>query len=107
MNKLTSRRSFLSRSAAAASASFFVNPLAASQATTGDRVRVAVIGINGRGLANLNDVVRTDLAEIVALCDVDETRSASVLRSHPRARFLTDYRRLFDQARDIDAVLVA
>src|SRR6476620_6566204 len=107
MSHFSSRRNFLRRSAAVASVSYFVNPLAASQTTTGDRVRLAVIGINGRGLANLNDAVRTGLADLVALCDVDETRSAPVLAAHPRARFHTDYRRMLDQERDVQAVLVA
>src|SRR3954468_20015268 len=107
MQNLTTRRAFLRRSAALASASFFVNPSARGQEAPGGRVRVAIIGVNARGHANLNDVVRTGLAEIVALCDVDETRSASVLRAHPRARFHTDYRRMLDQERDLQAVLVA
>src|ERR1700704_2212604 len=102
---MSSRRQFLKRSAALASASFFVNPTAATQA--GERVRVAVVGINGQGASNINQLVRTELAEIVALCDVDETRSAPILRAHPKARFHVDYRRMLERERDIQAVLGA
>src|SRR4051794_33076764 len=100
MTSLPTRRGFLRQSAALASAPFFVHPSARGQEAPGERVRVAIIGVNGRGHANLNDVARTGLAEIVALCDVDEARSAPVLREHPRARFHTDYRRMLEQERD-------
>lgn len=105
LNNLSSRRRFLSQSAALASTAFFVNPTPAAQA--GERVRVAIIGINGRGADNLRDVERTGLAEIVALCDVDETRSAPTLRRLSEARFHTDYRRMLERERDIHAVLIA
>jgi predicted dehydrogenase len=101
----SSRRRFLKQSAALASAAYFVNPARAAQA--GERVRVAIIGINNQGASNITQLVRTDLAEIVALCDIDETRSAPVLRAHPKARFHTDYRRMLERERDIQAVLIA
>jgi predicted dehydrogenase len=99
-----SRRTFLKQSAALASAAFFVNP---TPAQAGERVRVAIVGVNGQGGWNLGQVVQTGLADIVALCDVDETRSAPVRRAHPKARFHTDYRRMLEQERDVQAVLVA
>jgi predicted dehydrogenase len=105
LRQLLSRRVFLKRSAALTTASYFVNPGAAAQA--GERVRVAIIGINGQGGWNLGQVEQTGLAEIVALCDVDEARSAPVLRRLPKARFHTDYRRMLERERDVQAVLVA
>jgi predicted dehydrogenase len=103
-NRTPDRRTFLKQSAALAAGSFFVNP---TQAQATERLRVAVIGINGRGASNLSDMERTGLADVVALCDVDETRSAPILRSHPNARFHTDYRRMLERERDIQAVLIA
>ncbi len=52
-------------------------------------------------------LLSTRLCEVTALCDVDEVRSAPVLKAHPRARFFTDYRRMLDQQKDLQAVLVA
>ena len=69
-----------------------------------ERVRVAVVGVAGQGGWNLNEVVRTELATIVALCDVDQSRAAPVRQKFPQARFYDDYRRLVEQ-KDIQAVL--
>lgn len=105
-DRLQPRRTFLKQSAALAAAGVLVNP-GVSQ-NPNDRVRVAVIGINGQGAWNLGQLESTGLAEIVALCDVDETRSAPILRARPNARFYTDYRQLLERERDnIQAVLIA
>lgn len=100
------RRRFLKTSAALAATSVFVNPGSAAQ-PAGQRVRVAVVGVNGQGAYNWGQAVDTGLCEIVALCDVDAERSAPVIKRFPRARFVEDYRRLLDNPRDLDAVIVA
>src|SRR5438105_4623652 len=101
------RRQFLQTSAALAATSALTRP-GASQARVAplDRVRVAIVGVAGQGGWNLNEVVRTDLATIVALCDVDLERAAPVRQKFPEARFYDDYRRMLEQ-KDIQAVLVA
>lgn len=103
------RRRFLQTTAAAAGTSFFVNPGFAQEPKAGpnEKLRVAIIGVNGQGEWNLNGVAGTGLADIVALCDVDATRSANVVKRFPQARFYDDYRRLIDQHKELDAVLVA
>src|SRR5206468_4512185 len=60
----------------------------------------------GQGAWNTAEVVRTELATIVALCDVDQGRAAAARKKFPEARFYDDYRRLIEQ-KDIQAVLVA
>ncbi|MCI0682132.1 MAG: Gfo/Idh/MocA family oxidoreductase [Gemmataceae bacterium] len=100
------RRRFLQSSAALATMSYFVGAGAAAQPPR-QRVRVGVIGINGQGQYNWGEADKTGLAEIVALCDVDATRSAPVIKRFPKARFVEDYRRLLDQPRDLDAVIIA
>ena len=106
MSKRIQRRRFLQTSAALTATSFFVNPGPAGQPPR-QRVRLAVIGVNGQGQYNWSEAVNTGLAEIVALCDVDSERSAPVINRFPKARFVEDYRRLLDQPRDLDAVIVA
>ncbi len=46
-------------------------------------------------------------ANIVALCDVDDQRAAQVYRDFPDAKRYTDFRRLLDGEKNIDAVIVA
>jgi predicted dehydrogenase len=67
---------------------------------------VAVVGVDGRGGENINEMMNEGGAQIVALCDVDEKRAGKMRERFPKARFVVDYRRLLDQ-KDIDAVLVA
>jgi predicted dehydrogenase len=106
MARRISRRRFVQGSAALATAAYFVNPLAASQPPS-ERVRVAVIGVAAQGAWNLGQVVGTELAEIVALCDVDERRAATARKAHPKAAFFTDYRQMIEKQKGIQAVLIA
>jgi len=43
---------------------------------------------------------------IVALCDVDEAYAAKTFGTYPKAARYTDFRRMLDKQRDIDAVMV-
>ncbi len=69
-----------------------------------EKLNIAIIGIDGRGAANLAAVAPTE--NIVALCDVDEEKLARVGARFPQAHRETDYRRLFSRP-DIDAVMVS
>ena len=42
-------------------------------AAASDRLRVAVVGVNGRGMAHVRDFAKRNDAEVVAICDVDES----------------------------------
>jgi predicted dehydrogenase len=76
-------------------------------AEPGDKVNVAVIGAGGRGADNLRDLAATGSATIVALCDCDERQALASFKAYPDARRYSDWRRLFDQEKTIDAVLIA
>jgi predicted dehydrogenase len=69
-----------------------------------DRLRIAAVGVGGRGAANLSAVAGED---IVALVDVDERNLDRAARRFPKARRLTDFRRLYDRAGEFDAVVVS
>jgi predicted dehydrogenase len=68
---------------------------------------VAVVGAGGRGADNIRDLVATDLVDIVALCDCDERQAAESFKAHPDAKKYSDWRRLLDGEKDVEAVLVA
>jgi len=108
MTSRMQRRRFLQASAAAGTAGFFVNPLGAAevQPAANERIRVGIIGVAGKGGDNLNQIDKSGLAEIVALCDVDATRAAPVRQRFPNARFHEDYRRLIEQ-KDLQAVVIS
>jgi predicted dehydrogenase len=107
MTQRINRRRFLQGSAAGAAAAYFVNPSLAAQVPASERVRVAIVGVAGQGGWNLGQVVGTGMAEIVALCDVDNTRAGPARKAHPKANFYNDYRQMIDKQRDVQAVLVA
>lgn len=74
------------------------------QLAPNDKLNIAVIGAGGRGADNIEGV---QTENIVALCDVDQSRAASSLKRFPGARVHRDFRKMFDEQKDIDAVLVA
>jgi hypothetical protein len=73
---------------------------------SGPRLNVAVIGAGGRGHDNLVSL-RPTAARIVALCDCDERRAAFSFKSYPDAKRYSDWRKLLEAEKGIDAVLVA
>ncbi len=65
------------------------------------KLNIAVIGVGGRGGANLRGVKKEN---IVALCDIDEKRLAAAAKQYPKATTYRDWRKCLDQ-KDIDAVV--
>ena len=108
MNTHLSRRSFLTRTALASGFTLLAPHLRA--AGSNSELRVAVIGLRGRGSNLLNLVTKGSNARLVAICDVDP----SILREHAdklaknnlKVASYSDYRTLCE-AKDIDAVVIA
>lgn len=71
-----------------------------------DKLNIAVVGIGGVGITNIQAVFETE--NIVALCDVDWKYSKPVLNCFSRANKFKDFRVMFDEmSNEIDAVIVA
>ncbi|MGB2823788.1 MAG: Gfo/Idh/MocA family oxidoreductase, partial [Phycisphaerae bacterium] len=78
---------------------------AAANASPNGKLNVAVIGVAGRGGANLGGVSSQN---IVALCDVDANNLARAAKRFPGAATFADFRRMLDKLeRQIDAVVVS
>ena len=97
------RRTFLTRSATAASLAW-IAPATLRTQSPNDRLNIAIIGCGGRGGGNLQSVSSEN---IVALCDVNENAIRAAAEKHPQARTFTDFRRLYDHAAEFDAVVVS
>jgi predicted dehydrogenase len=69
-----------------------------------EKVNIAGIGVAGQGASDLGNF--TD-QNIVALCDVDWRHAAGTFKKFPNAKQYKDYRRMLDEQKDIDAVVVA
>ena len=71
-----------------------------------DKLNIAVIGLGGVGITNIQAVFETE--NIIALCDVDWKYSKPVLNCFSKAKKYKDFRRMFDEIeKEIDAVIVA
>ena len=99
----SSRRQFLAQSAVAAS-SLLAAPAIVRGTNLNEKLNLAIIGCGGRGAANLAGVAGEN---IVALCDVNDAAVAAAAQKHPNAKKFADFRDVYDQSRDFDAVVVS
>ncbi len=112
----STRRRFLRSGALAGSVLILPRGLRAQgRPPANERVRLALIGVGGRGKAALSALLDE---QIVAFCDVDHARgradiagdrkSKGMLERFPDARWFHDYRIMFERMADqIDAVVIS
>ena len=101
------RRQFL-RSTAFSAAAFMIVPgatLGLRGATSPNtKLNLAGIGIGGQGGHDLSQMQSENM---VALCDVDQNHAAHIFKKYPQAKRFTDYRRMLDEMKEIDGVVIA
>ncbi|MCH5372729.1 MAG: Gfo/Idh/MocA family oxidoreductase, partial [Planctomycetes bacterium] len=75
-----------------------------AQDSPNEKLNIAAIGVGGRGVADVSGVASENL---VALCDVDESRAGKMFERFPQARRYRDFRKMLDEVeKDIDAVVI-
>jgi predicted dehydrogenase len=76
-----------------------------------DTIRVAVIGVGNRGTLLLGNLVKIPGVQVVAICDLMEDRQAkaiaTVAAAGGKADGYSDFRKMLDERKDIDAVVIA
>ncbi len=108
MTQNLDRRLFLSGSAAGLGYFFTADALSAARAadTPSEKIRVAGIGIGGKGSGDIDQAGK--LGVVVALCDIDEKQLGSKAKTFPTAKHFFDYRKMLeDMGKEIDAVTVS
>ena len=103
MKTILNRRQFL------ASTTFSAGTIVAFPAilraqSPNEKLNIAIVGCGGRGGANLGGVSSEN---IVALCDVNEKNLDAAAKKHHKARKYIDYRKMYEQEKDFDAVVVS
>jgi predicted dehydrogenase len=101
------RRTFLQTSVAAASGiatGYFSSASAAPSSSPNEKLNVACVGVNGRGADNVKGVQGEN---IVALCDIDDRNLGRAAERFTKAAKFNDFRRMLDQQKDIQAVVVS
>ncbi len=101
-----SRRSFIKSSAIATGGVWLggsIDDLSARSAN--ERLNIACIGVGGRGSANVGGVSSEN---IIAMCDVDESKAGKRFQEFNKAGKFKDYRVMFDKlGKQIDAVVIS
>jgi len=69
-----------------------------------DKLNIATVGVAGMGASNTRQCANEN---IVALCDVDDERSARVYQTYPNAKTYRDFRVMLEKQKDIEGVIVA
>jgi len=101
-SKDISRRQFMG--GAAAAMAFTIVPSHVLAQPPSEKLNIAGVGVGGMGQ---NNVRACESENIVALCDVDQKYAAPVFKRYPKARKWTDFRKMLDEQKEIDAVVVA
>ena len=104
VSRRISRRRFLQSSALAAGATVLGAPALLRGQNLNDKLNIASVGCGGRGGGNLGSVGGEN---IVALCDVNEKALDNAAKKFPQAKRYADFRRLYDDAKSFDAVVVS
>ncbi|MEM9281942.1 MAG: Gfo/Idh/MocA family oxidoreductase, partial [Verrucomicrobiota bacterium] len=101
-NETTSRRSFVSKSAAAG-AGLLVLPSGTlfGDNRPGNKLNIALIGCWGRATAHFPMLEKEN---VVALCDVNSKAMDAAAEKFPKAKKYKDWRKCLDQ-KDLDAVV--
>ena len=107
MKRQLTRRQILRNSAMAGIGIWTLGSgVAARGFSPNNKLNLASIGIGGRGKANTYGMGK--LENMVALCDVDETRAGKAYEDFPKAKKFTDFRVLLDKMdKQIDAVIIS
>jgi predicted dehydrogenase len=100
------RRRFLKATAAAAVGIQLVprHVLGQGQTPPSEKLNIAGVGVGGQGGGVLKDLKSEN---IVALCDVDESKAAGTFNAFPQAARFKDYRIMLEKRKDLDAVMIA
>lgn len=106
-----SRRNFI-RNTGIAGAGFWIVPRhvlgGKGFIAPSDKLRIASVGVGGKGGDDIAHFARSGKADMVFLCDVDDRRAADSVKNFPKAKYYKDWRKLFDeQSKNFDAVSVS
>lgn len=107
-HKRSSRRTFL-KTATAASAAMTLIPrhvLGQGQTPPSEKLNIAGIGLGGMGTGDVASCAQAG-HNIVALCDPDRSYLAENAKKYPGAKLYTDFRKMLETQKDIDAVTIA
>ena len=107
MKSRQSRRTFLAASGVWTASALL--PRLGRAADANSKLRVASIGTGGKGADDLRQVAASDRVEVVALCNVEQNKDhfGWAVEKFPKAAQFRDWRKLLDDSKSFDAVIVS
>ena len=112
MNNSITRRSFLKQSSILSAGLTSLAVTASLRAATGanEKIRLGIIGCNGRGMAHIAGYLSVPYTEIAYICDVDSRAVAKGIaavakKQDRKPEGVKDLRRILDDSR-VDAVSI-
>ncbi|PXA03963.1 oxidoreductase [Coraliomargarita sinensis] len=100
-----SRRTFSKWAGLGAAATAMPSWLGALPDADSQKLKIAVIGVGGRGKAHIKGLASQ---HFVAFCDVDDASAAETYKEYPNVPRFKDYRVMFDKmGKEIEAVSIA
>ena len=110
MSSRVNRRQVLQAGTAAGLGYLFTGPALSVARAFGanDRVRVAGIGVGGKGRSDIEDAGK--FMEVVGLCDIDESAKhlGGAAEKFPKAKTFTDFRVMMDKlGKEVDAYTIS
>lgn len=104
-----SRRKFLKYAALAGAATAMPAVSFSRVLGANERLRVASVGTGGKGWSDLVATAASPHVEVTGLCDIDESTAhlGRAAEKYPQARRFTDWRKLLDDDKSFDALIVS
>src|SRR4029078_3077739 len=92
--KIDSSRRNVIKNTAVAGAGFFIVPrhvLGRGYVAPSDKLNIGGIGAGGKGESDLSGFAPSPKANIVALCDVDDSQAVKSRERFPKAKYYNDF----------------
>jgi predicted dehydrogenase len=106
---VSSRRQFLKHVALAGAATAMPAVSFSRVYGANERLRVASVGTGGKGWSDLVATAASPHVDVTALCDIDESTAhlGRAAEKYPQAKRFTDWRKLLDDDKSFDALIVS
>jgi predicted dehydrogenase len=107
MSLNTNRRKFIQTTSAVGIGSTFGFPAVLRAQNPGKKLGIAAIGAGGKGESDIGNASQDN--DVVAICDADRTTLAKALAKYklPESRGFTDFRKMLDTVKEIDACTIS
>jgi predicted dehydrogenase len=104
MSSGITRRKFIKGTAAAAGLTVLASTFRTHAYAANEKLNTALIGVGGQGSSSHGAALGENL---VAMCDADQGRMADLAKRVPQAKTYTDWRKMLDAHKNINAVFIA